>query len=104
MSLVLTNVAFNWPNFLKQLTLKQLFKFDKLRASFTNSLHDRKPSFGVKIVLSGFTKEHSEELRTIFAPDLIEYAFVVRFPFRLKMYGRRVLTTRDDLDPQLGVT
>ncbi len=28
-----------------------------LRASFTNSLHQRKPSFGVKTVLSGFTKD-----------------------------------------------
>ncbi len=34
-----------------------------LWASFTNSLSQRKPSFGVEIVLSGFTKDaRSEEL------------------------------------------
>ncbi len=32
------------------------------RATFTNSLHQRKPSFGVKIVLSGFTKDTLVEL------------------------------------------
>ncbi len=42
------------------------------RASFTNSFRQRKPSFGFKIVLSGFAKD----ARVIFAPDLIEYAFV----------------------------
>ncbi len=53
-----------------------------VRASFTNSLHQRKPSFAVKIVLSGFTKDtqwsiSAEKAWTvIFAPDLIEYAFV----------------------------
>ncbi len=54
----------------------------RLKASFTNSLHQHKPSFAVKIVLSGFTKDaqwriSAEKAWTvIFAPDLIEYAFV----------------------------
>ncbi len=30
---------------------------NRFRASFTNSLRQRKPSFGVEIVLSGFTKD-----------------------------------------------
>ncbi len=52
-----------------------------LRASFTNSLRQRKPSFGIKIVLSGFTNAQwrisAEKAWTvIFAPDLIEYAFL----------------------------
>ncbi len=34
-----------------------LIHFWRLRASFTNSLHKRKLSFGIKIVLSGFTKD-----------------------------------------------
>ncbi len=34
-----------------------LIHFWRLRASFTNSLHKRKPSFGIKIILSGFTKD-----------------------------------------------
>ncbi len=31
--------------------------YEIIRASFTNSLHQRKPSSGVKLVLSGFTKD-----------------------------------------------
>ncbi len=83
MSLVLTKVAFNWPKIVKNNNFKTInFKFDKLRASFTNSLHDRKPSFGVKIVLSGFTKEHSDELAHNFCawPDWI--CFCSPFPFQ----------------------
>ncbi len=53
-----------------------------LRASFTNSLRQRKPSFGIKIVLSGFTKDAQWQISAekawtvIFALYLIEYAFV----------------------------
>ncbi len=54
-----------------------------LRASFTNSLHQSKQSFGVKIVLSGFTKDTQWRIiaekawTVIFVPDLIAYAFVI---------------------------
>ncbi len=37
--------------------LWSICNFSSLRARFTNSLHQRKPSFGIKIVLSGFTKD-----------------------------------------------
>ncbi len=33
-------------------------------ASFTNSLRQRKPSFGIKIVLSGFTKDAQWRIST----------------------------------------
>ncbi len=56
----------------------------KLRARFTISLRQRKPSFGVKKILSvsGFTKDTQWEISAekawtvIFATHLIEYAFV----------------------------
>ncbi len=57
--------------------------FRSLRAEFTNSLHQRKQSFGIKIVLSGFTKDMQRRIgaekawTAIFAPDLIEYSFVL---------------------------
>ncbi len=54
-------------------TLKSIPQFT-IWARFTNSLHQHKPSFGVKIVLSGFTKDAqwAEKVWTvIFAPDLI---------------------------------
>ncbi len=35
-----------------------------LRARFTNSLHQHKPSFGMKIVLSGFTKDAQWKIST----------------------------------------
>ncbi len=56
--------------------------FCRCRGSFTNSLRQRKLSFGIKIVLSGFTKDAQWRISTekawtvIFAPDLIEYAFL----------------------------
>ncbi len=49
---------------------------------FNNSLHQCKVSFGVKLVLSGFTKAQwritteNEWTQLFFVPDLIEYAFV----------------------------
>ncbi len=52
-----------------------------------------KPSFGVKIVLSGFTKDaqwriSAEKVWTvIFAPDIIEYAFVGVSPSDTKFMG-----------------
>ncbi len=66
-------------------TLRLLQKINERiisRASLTNSLCQRKPFFGVKIVLSGFTKDAQCRLSAekawtvIFVPDLIEYAFV----------------------------
>ncbi len=63
------------------------------KARFTNSLRQPKLSFGVKIVLSEFTKDvqwriSAEKAWTqLFAPDLIENAF----EFPLPIYGRRVL-------------
>ncbi len=59
-----------------------------LRPDFTNSLRQPKPSFGVKIVLSGFTKDvqwriSAEKAWTqLFAPDLIENAF--EFPLQMQ--------------------
>ncbi len=53
-----------------------------IRARFNNSLGQRKPSFGVKRLLSGFTKDAQWRNSTenawtvIFVPDLIECAFV----------------------------
>ncbi len=53
-----------------------------LRARFTISLRQRKPSFEVKKILSGFTKDTQWEISAekawtvIFATPLIEYAFV----------------------------
>ncbi len=64
-----------------QITHIQCKKYT-LWARFTNSLHQHKPSFGIKIVLSGFTKDTQWRIsaekvwKGIFAPDLIEYAFV----------------------------
>ncbi len=55
------------------------------RARFTNSSYQRKPSLGVKIVLSGFTKDAQWKNivdTVIFAPDLIEYAFVGVAPLK----------------------
>ncbi len=49
---------------------------------FTNNLCQHKPSFGVKTVLSGFTKDAQWRISTkgmdtvIFVPDLPEYAFL----------------------------
>ncbi len=53
------------------------------RARFPSNLHQYKPSFGIKIALSGLTKDaqwriSAEKLfvnTVIVAPDLIEYAF-----------------------------
>ncbi len=62
----------------------------RVRASFTNRLHQRKPSFGVKIVLSGFTK-HPKRWKgmdtVIFEPDIIEYAFVGVYLSDVKVMG-----------------
>ncbi len=61
-----------------------------LNARFTNSLRQCKPSFGVKIVLSGFTKDTQWRISielVIFMPDHIEYAFVVVFVLDAKFMG-----------------
>lgn len=60
------------------------FKFIEwtLWARFTNSWHQCKPSFGIKIVLPCFTKDAQGRISSdkawtvIFALDLTEYAFV----------------------------
>ncbi len=63
------------------------------RVRFTNSVFQSKLSFGVKIVLSGFTKDaqwriSAEKARNvIFAPDLIEYAFLGVSPSDAKSMG-----------------
>ncbi len=54
----------------------------RLRARFTNSLLQRKLPFDIKIVLSGITKDTQRRISAekvwtvIFAPDIIEHAFV----------------------------
>ncbi len=69
--------------FYKSFVLRNVFgKCYQFRPRFTNSLCQRKPSFGVKIVLSVFTKDAQWRISAkkawtvIFAPDLIEHAFV----------------------------
>ncbi len=68
------------------------------RASFTNSLRQRKPSFGVKIVLSGFTKDTQwrisaeKEVDKSYFCTWPYWIWICRsFPLRCKIYGRRVL-------------
>ncbi len=53
--------------------------FYTIRANFTNSLCQCKPSFGIKTVQSGFTKDMQWRIsaeKVIFVPDLIKYTFV----------------------------
>ncbi len=67
------------------------------RARFTISLRQRKPSFGAKKRLSGFTKDTQREISTenvwtvIFATHLIEYTFVGVFLSIWKVMGGEYL-------------
>ncbi len=79
-------------------------------ARFTNSLRQRKPSFGIKIVLSGFTKDAQWSISAEKACTQLFCAWPYwicicgSFPFRCKMYGRRVfkwITQRDLLTSAL---
>ncbi len=69
-----------------------------LWASFTNSLRQRKPSFGVKIVPSGFTREMQWQIsaKKRYRPYWI--CISRSFTFRRKIYRSRVfkcITQRD---------
>lgn len=59
---------------------------------FRNSLRWRKPSFGIKNLLSGFTKDRQYEisvviLTVIFAADLL-HMHLEKFPFQAQNLGR----------------
>ncbi len=76
---------------------------NRFGASFTNSLRQRKPSFVIKIVLSGFTKDAQWQISTDKAWTQLQFdirysytwpywiCICRSFPFRCKIYGRRVL-------------
>ncbi len=71
---------------------KDLFTIE-IKKRFTNSLRQHKPSFGVKTVLSGFTKTSSEELalkrcgNSYFCAWPYWICICRSFPFRHKIYG-----------------
>ncbi len=73
------------------------WKMIRLRARFTNSLRQFKPSFGIKIVMSGFTQDaqwriSAEKAWTVIFSTWPYWICICRsFPFRRKMYGRSVL-------------
>ncbi len=77
----------------------------KLRARFTISLRQHKPSFGVKKVLSGFTKDTQWEIiaekawTVIFCKSPFWICIFRSFPFDQYIYGRRVFKriTQHDL-------
>ncbi len=71
----------------------KIFKmpFKGLKASFTNSLRQRKPSFGVKILLSGFTKTRSDELALKRCGQLFLHLTLLnmhfyKFPFQMQNF------------------
>ncbi len=74
------------------------------RASFTNSMCQRKPSFGIHIVLYDFLKTRSEELalkrhgHSYFWAWLYWICICRSFHFRRNIYGMRVFKWITQLD------